>query len=117
MYFQAATGTAETSRNGKELSRLVSAAVINRAFCDTLLADPATAMAAGFNGERFDLTSEEKDLVLSIQATCLTDFARQLSQQRNGHHGKDLSYGGNGSGHNHGHIEPFMPAVKRMERV
>jgi len=72
------------SYNG-ELSRLVTAAVVNRKFCNLLLISPTVALAAGYNGESFHLTPEEQELVISIRASSLTDFAEQLSG--NGHNG------------------------------
>jgi hypothetical protein len=39
-----------------EMSRLVTAAVVNKKFCDLLLTSPAAALAAGYNGESFYLT-------------------------------------------------------------
>jgi dihydrodipicolinate synthase/N-acetylneuraminate lyase len=41
------------------------------------------ALAAGYNGESFHLTLEERELVVSIRASSLTDFATQLTG--NGH--------------------------------
>jgi hypothetical protein len=73
-------------KNGGELSRLLTAAVVNRGFCNLLLTNPATALARGYNGESFRLASEEQDLVLSIQAQSLAEFARQLTGSR-GHPG------------------------------
>ena len=72
------------SHNG-ELSRLVTAAVVNRGFCDLLLTSPAAALAAGYSGESFHLAPEEWELVVSIRASSLTDFAIQLTE--NGHNG------------------------------
>ena len=72
----------KTPFNG-ELSRLVTAAVVNQKFCNLLLASPTVALSAGYNGESFHLTSEEQNLVISIRASSLTDFATQLA--RNGH--------------------------------
>jgi hypothetical protein len=65
--------------SGKELSRLLTAAVINRRFCNLLLTSPAAALASGYHGEPFRLATEEKDLVLSIQARSLEEFAMQLA--------------------------------------
>ena len=62
----------------RELNRLVTAAVVSKRFCELLLNDPAGAIAAGYDGEAFLLTAEEQDLVLSIQASTLGEFARQL---------------------------------------
>jgi len=73
-----------TQRNSGELSRLISAAVVNQTFCRLLLTDPALALAAGYNGEAFCLPAEEQAIILTIRATCLTDFAKQLTQARNG---------------------------------
>jgi hypothetical protein len=67
---------------GRELARLLTAAVVNRRFCQLLLTNPETALSTGYNGESFRLASEEKDLVLSIQAQSLAEFARQLSRPR-----------------------------------
>ena len=74
----------DTSPYNGGLSRLVTAAVINQKFCDLLLTSPTTALASGYSGESFDLTPEERELVLSIRASSLTDFAVKLT--RNGHH-------------------------------
>jgi hypothetical protein len=71
-----------SSTSGQELSRLLTAAVVNKKFQKLLLTDPAIALASGFNGERFRLGSEEKDRVLSIHAQSLEDFASQLTDKR-----------------------------------
>jgi hypothetical protein len=80
-------------KNGKELSRLITAAVVNQRFRELLLTNPAKAIAKGFNGEVFYLASEEQDLVLSIRASSLADFAMQLAKHQNG-----KSQNGNGYG-------------------
>jgi hypothetical protein len=64
---------------GRELSRLLTAAVINQRFCHLLLNYPAKALATGFNGESFRLARDEKERVLSIRAKNIQDFARQLA--------------------------------------
>ena len=68
------------SENG--ISRLLSAAVVNRRFQDTLLTDPERALAQGYLGERFELDPEEKALILGIRAESLADFARQLRSRQ-----------------------------------
>lgn len=73
-----------TSMNGRELSRLLSAAVVNQKFCRLLLTNAATAIAAGYNGETFRLGKEDRDLILSIRAKNLADFARQITSIRTG---------------------------------
>lgn len=64
---------------GGEISRLLTAAVVNRGFRDLLLSSPARALEKGFNGEKFSLAQREKELILSIQAGSLSEFAQQLS--------------------------------------
>ena len=72
------------SPNGRELSRLISAAVVSQRFCDLLLSDPETALRIGYNGTgSFQLAPEDWELVVSIRATSLADFAAQLTG--NGH--------------------------------
>jgi hypothetical protein len=73
-------GTIKPKINGREISRLITAAVVNQGFCQMLLNDPKRALASGYKGERFALGSEEKDLIVSIQAESLADFATQISK-------------------------------------
>jgi hypothetical protein len=68
--------------NGFELSRLLTAAVVNQRFCKLLLSDPAKALANGFNGETFRFAKEERERILSIKAQSLADFAGQLVEKR-----------------------------------
>jgi hypothetical protein len=68
---------------GREISRLLTAAIVNQSFCHLLLTNPASALAKGYNGEAFRLEHEEKDRVLSIQAHSLADFALQLTSSPN----------------------------------
>jgi hypothetical protein len=71
-----------TPNSGSELSRLLTAAVINRGFCKLLLSNPASALERGYNGESFRLGREEHELILSIRAKSLAEFAMQLSVSR-----------------------------------
>jgi hypothetical protein len=71
-----------SSSYGRGLSRLLTAAVVNQRFRHLLLTNPETALASGYNGESFSLANEEKDLVLSIHAISLADFATQLTRQQ-----------------------------------
>ena len=61
------------------LSRVFAAAVVNRQFCDMLLQDPSIALQRGYLGEVFSLSNEEKELIVSIRASSLADFARQAT--------------------------------------
>lgn len=85
---------------GKELSRLLTAAVVNREFCNLLLANPEMAVTIGYNGEPFDLAAEEQELIVSINATSLADFAKQLTKNGNGNGYNGHNHNGNGYGHN-----------------
>lgn len=72
----------ETTRrktDGSEISRLLTAAVINPQFCQLLLADPNEALSLGFNGEQFQFAKEEQERILSIKARSLAEFAKQLT--------------------------------------
>jgi hypothetical protein len=76
----------------KALNQLLCAAMVNGRFRETLLRDPAQALAAGYFDYAFPLTPEERDLVIGIQAQKLEDFAAQVHCW--------LSGNGNGNGHN-----------------
>jgi hypothetical protein len=62
----------------KNLNRLLSAAVVSPRFRRLLLSDPVSALAAGYNGEDFQLTSAEYDVVTSLRVSTIRDFAAQL---------------------------------------
>ena len=52
----------------KSLNQLLCAATVNARFRETLLRDPAKALASGYFDHSFTLTQEEKDMVVGIQA-------------------------------------------------
>jgi len=80
----------------KSLNQLLCAATVNGRFRETLLHNPAKALASGYCDHTFALTPEERELVLSIQAYRLEDFAAQI-------YGWLLTKGnGNGNGHKQG---------------
>ena len=70
---------AETPRSLAGLSKLFEAAVVNRQFCQLLLSQPETALRQGYLGNSFDLTLDEKALIISIQANSLPDLAQQVT--------------------------------------
>jgi hypothetical protein len=91
------------------LNQLLCAAVINNRFCEALLRDPAQALTAGFQGQTFSLTPEERALVVDIRAGQLEDFAAQVYcwisgngngkvRMASGHGYKDNGWTGNGHG-------------------
>jgi len=57
---------------------MLTAAVVSRRFCNLLLSDPYVAVQSGYNGKSFALSQNELAVVLSIDATSLTDFTTQL---------------------------------------
>jgi len=59
----------------------MNAAVVSREFCTLLLTNPLTALTAGYGGESFHLTPEERALILSIRDSSLVDFAKQLTNR------------------------------------
>jgi hypothetical protein len=63
------------------ISRLLTAAVINQGFRKLLLSNPEKAISSGYNGESFRLDRHEQELVLSIHATCLADFAVKVANE------------------------------------
>ncbi|MFV1950050.1 MAG: hypothetical protein ACC633_09015 [Anaerolineales bacterium] len=60
------------------ISRLLAAAVINQGFRNLLLTHPDQALTEGYQGEKFPLDFNEKNLVISIRADSLSDFATQI---------------------------------------
>jgi hypothetical protein len=63
------------------ISRLLTAAVVNQGFCKLLLSNPEQAISSGYNGEAFRLDRHEKELVLSIRANSLADFAGKVTNE------------------------------------
>jgi hypothetical protein len=76
------TQFAKSTVNGSEVSRLLTAAVVNTRFCKLLLSDPSKALAVGFNGETFRFAKEDRERIQSIKAQSLADFANQLIEKR-----------------------------------
>jgi hypothetical protein len=70
---------AQNPLKNQELSRILSAAVVNGHFRSTLLNDPISAIANGYSGENFSLGAKEQKRLGSINACSLADFAAQLS--------------------------------------
>ena len=100
MYPTYLPGRINTSIAANGLSRMMTAAVVNQKFRDLLLSNPAAAMSRGYLGEKFSLDSDERELVLSIQATSLTDFAQQLLQNRSSSKNKKIERSAKRNQHN-----------------
>lgn len=60
------------------LNRLLSAAASNDTFRQVLLKNPLAAITNGYQGQSFDLTHEEIDLLLSVKANSLPELAQQI---------------------------------------
>ncbi len=73
----------------RELSRLLTAAVVNPEFCSLLLRNTPIALSGGYNGETFEFTPEAQKMIFSINANSLEEFASYL-----------ISGGYNGNGSN-----------------
>ena len=78
----------------RELSRLLTAAVVNPEFCDLLLSNPPIALSGGYNGETFKFTPEAQKMIFSINANSLEEFASHLILGSNSGNGN----GSNGNG-------------------
>jgi len=65
-------------RDCSEINRLLAAAVVSRQFCNLLLTDPSRAITQGYGGEKFSLSAEEYNLVISSRGSSLPEFAREL---------------------------------------
>lgn len=98
----------------KSLNQLLCAATVNSRFRETLLRDPAQALAGGYFDHTFSLTPEEQELVMGIRAQRLEDFAAQVyvwisgNGNGNGHGSNGNGHSCNGyghNGHNHGAVD------------
>ena len=63
------------------INRLLAAAAISPRFRSSLLADPGRALKVGFGGEYFPLSQQTQSLLISVQASTLPDFVRELDEK------------------------------------
>ena len=63
------------------INRLLVAAAISPRFRSSLLADPGSALKAGFGGEYFPFSQQTQNLLISIQASTLPDFVSKLDEK------------------------------------
>lgn len=112
--------------NHRGLNQLLCAAVVNERFGETLLRNPAQAIAAGYCGHSFGLTSEEHDLVIGIQARKLEDFAALVygwlsgnaaSYDGNGHHSWNDKVLDGTDGRSEYQHSPVLPTESFFDRV
>jgi hypothetical protein len=64
----------------QEISRVLTAAVINENFRKLLLANPDQALTKGYRGEPFHLAKEDRTRLAAIRASSLAEFAAQIPQ-------------------------------------
>ncbi len=63
----------------EEVGRVMCAAVVDGRFRELLLSDPRAALNAGYNGEKFSFPEDLLELIYSIEAGTLAEFANQLA--------------------------------------
>jgi hypothetical protein len=81
-YDQTSTNTDRTT-NYCELNRLLSAAIVSTGFRNMLMTNPESAIIKGYQGEKFNLSSDEYRWLVSVQATDLASFASQMLDYQN----------------------------------
>jgi hypothetical protein len=62
----------------QEISRIMTAAIVNGHFRQNLLANPREAIEKGFGEEIFVLNQDESDQIANIQADSLEEFAIKI---------------------------------------
>jgi hypothetical protein len=60
-----------------EMSRILSAALVDRQFCELLLKNPDLAISNGYNGESFVLSANERQFVEDTSFSSLPDLAQR----------------------------------------
>jgi hypothetical protein len=75
----------------RDLYRLLSAAIVDHDVQCQLLENPLQAVRAGYLGHTFSLTTQEKNMLMSISASDFSAFARYVDGwiSRNRHNGRN----------------------------
>lgn len=63
----------------REISYLLSAAVVNRRFAECLLTDRARALDVGYQGRAFQFSRADREQILGIRASTVQEFAAELA--------------------------------------
>lgn len=63
------------------INRLLAAAAINPHFKNRLLENPKQALNGGFGGEQFHLSQPTLELLVSVQASTLSEFVCKLNEK------------------------------------
>ena len=77
------TSRPEQTANFREMNRLLSAAIVSSGFRNMLITSPETAIAKGYQGEKFNLTNDEYSWLVSIQAIDLASLASHMLEYQN----------------------------------
>ena len=75
----------DVTKDADSISRLLVAAAVNPKFCTRLLSNPQQALQAGFGGEGFPLSQPTRDVLVSIRASTLPEFALKLNERLASH--------------------------------
>ena len=76
----------------RELHRLMSAAIVNQRFRSQLLENPIETVRAGYLGHAFALTSDEQEVLASIEARDFLTFSEHIQHFISGNgHGRPAS--------------------------
>jgi len=75
----------DTEADSAAVNRLLAAAVTSNGFRSALLVDPQKAVATGFAGESFELSSKALAILMSIHAGSLREFAQQVYEKLPAH--------------------------------
>jgi hypothetical protein len=62
----------------REVSRLLSAAIVSQSFAESLLRKPAEAIDAGYQGYEYQFGLAERQVIGSIYASTIQEFAVEL---------------------------------------
>jgi len=66
------------SPSNDELNRLLCAAVVSNSFRNLLLTHPEVALLSGYQGETFNLSTEDQNWLYSIRPSNLVDLAANI---------------------------------------
>lgn len=64
----------------REISYMLSAAAVSRKFAEMLLVDRARALDVGYQGRSFQFCAADRDMILSIRAATVQEFAVALTE-------------------------------------
>lgn len=72
------SGQLESQAHNDELNRLLCASVASKSFRNMLLTNPEIALASGYQGEKFNLSDDDRSWLFSIRPASLVDLAANM---------------------------------------